>query len=46
VMSVNRAEKEVSITDYKTGKPAHSWNGKSDFEKISYYLQKCGFFVY
>lgn len=33
-MHVNKADKTISIIDYKTGKPALSWKGSSDFEKI------------
>ena len=33
-------EKSVVVTDYKTGKPAHSWTGKTDYEKIKLHKYK------
>ena len=34
LISVDKENKTVTLTDYKTGKPAISWQGKSDYEKI------------
>ena len=31
---VDIKDKTITITDYKTGKPALSWTGKTDYEKI------------
>lgn len=32
--NIDKASKTLIITDYKTGRPTLSWNGKTDFEKI------------
>jgi hypothetical protein len=32
--------KSVIVTDYKTGKPALSWSGKTDYEKIKLHKYK------
>lgn len=32
VIDIN--DKSLTITDYKTGKATHSWQGKTDFEKV------------
>lgn len=32
VVEIN--DKSLIITDYKTGKPTHAWQGKTDYEKI------------
>ena len=34
------ADKRVTVTDYKTGKPARSWTGKTDYEKIKLHKYK------
>lgn len=34
------ADKHVTVTDYKTGKPARSWTGKTDYEKIKLHKYK------
>lgn len=34
LVEIDKANKAISVTDYKTGKPSAAWNGKSDFEKI------------
>lgn len=34
VVEVNKAEKTINVTDYKTGKPSYDWRGKTDYEKI------------
>lgn len=31
---INKSEKSLIITDYKTGKPAYGWTGRTDYEKI------------
>lgn len=33
-------DKTMTVTDYKTGKPAHSWIGKTDYEKIKLHKYK------
>jgi len=30
----------ITVTDYKTGRPARSWNGKTDYEKIKLHKYK------
>lgn len=40
VMDVDHELKNISVIDYKTGKPATSWQGKSDFEKIKLHKYK------
>ena len=34
VADIDKNNKTIFVTDYKTGKPSHSWKGKSDYEKI------------
>ncbi len=34
VMEVDKEQRTISVIDYKTGKPTHTWKGSSDFEKI------------
>ena len=34
VVDIDKQNKTIFVTDYKTGKPAHSWKGSSDYEKI------------
>lgn len=40
VVDIDEESKSISVTDYKTGKPASSWNGKTDFEKIKLHKYK------
>ena len=40
VMNVDIKNKTIKVTDYKTGKPATSWKGASDFEKIKLHKYK------
>ena len=40
VMEVDKKNKAIDIVDYKTGKPASSWKGVSDFEKIKLHKYK------
>ncbi len=40
VMDVDIKQKKISVTDYKTGKPALSWKGTTDFEKIKLHKYK------
>ena len=37
---IDTKTKSISITDYKTGKPSLSWNGKTEFEKIKLHKYK------
>jgi DNA helicase-2/ATP-dependent DNA helicase PcrA len=37
---INKPDKTITVTDYKTGKPALSWNGKDEYEKIKLYKYK------
>lgn len=34
LVDIHQTEKTIAITDYKTGSPARSWTGKTDYEKI------------
>ena len=34
VADIDKNNKTIFVTDYKTGKPSHSWKGASDYEKI------------
>ena len=34
VADIDKHDKTIFVTDYKTGKPSHSWKGTSDYEKI------------
>jgi len=34
VADINKAEKTMTVTDYKTGKPAGSWKASAEYEKI------------
>jgi DNA helicase-2/ATP-dependent DNA helicase PcrA len=34
LVDIDAANKTMVVTDYKTGKPSLSWQGKTDFEKI------------
>ena len=34
VADIDKNNKTIFVTDYKTGKPSHSWKGTSDCEKI------------
>ena len=34
VADIDKNNKTIFVTDYKTGKPSHSWKGISDYEKI------------
>lgn len=34
VADIDKHNKTIFVTDYKTGKPSHSWKGMSDYEKI------------
>ncbi len=31
---IDQAAKTIQVTDYKTGQPARSWHGRTDYEKI------------
>lgn len=34
VVDIDKQNKTSFVTDYKTGKPSHSWKGSADYEKI------------
>lgn len=40
LVDVDKNEKTIVVTDYKTGKPSNSWLGKSDHEKIKLHKYK------
>jgi len=33
-VDIDKQNKTIFVTDYKTGKPSHSWKGSADYEKI------------
>lgn len=37
---VDIADGTITITDYKTGKPSRSWNGRTDYEKMKLHRYK------
>jgi DNA helicase-2/ATP-dependent DNA helicase PcrA len=37
VADINKKERTMIVTDYKTGKPAQSWKGSDEWEKIKLY---------
>lgn len=46
LLDIDRDEKTVFVTDYKTGKAVNSWKGKSEYEKIKmhHYEQQLMFY--
>lgn len=34
LVDIDKTNKTIFVTDYKTGKPSRDWQGKSDYEKI------------
>ena len=40
LVDCNETAKTIVVTDYKTGKPASSWIGKTDYEKIKLHRYK------
>jgi DNA helicase-2/ATP-dependent DNA helicase PcrA len=34
LVDIDKTEKVITVTDYKTGRPARDWSGKSDYEKV------------
>ncbi|MDK2899020.1 MAG: ATP-dependent helicase UvrD/PcrA [Patescibacteria group bacterium] len=37
---IDKTNKTITVTDYKTGKPSLSWSGKTDYEKIKLHKYK------
>jgi DNA helicase-2/ATP-dependent DNA helicase PcrA len=37
---INKTDKTITVTDYKTSKPSLSWAGKTDYEKIKLHKYK------
>ncbi len=33
-MDIDHKARTIIVTDYKTGKASHTWNGKTEYEKI------------
>lgn len=46
LMDIDDEAKTIVVTDYKTGKPAASWNGRGEYEKIKlwHYRQQLMFY--
>jgi DNA helicase-2/ATP-dependent DNA helicase PcrA len=40
VANINKSEKTITVTDYKTGKPTLTWTGKTDYEKMKLHRYK------
>lgn len=40
LVDINREEQVMTVTDYKTGKPSLSWQGKTDYDKIKLHKYK------
>lgn len=40
LVDIDKINKTIIVTDYKTGKPALSWSGKVDYEKIKLHKYK------
>jgi DNA helicase-2/ATP-dependent DNA helicase PcrA len=40
LVDIDNQQKSMVVTDYKTGKPLHSWKGLTDFEKIKLHKYK------
>ncbi len=40
VMEIDEQDKIITLTDYKTGKPASKWQGRDDYEKIKLHRYK------
>lgn len=40
LMHLDTDNKIITVTDYKTGKPAHRWQGSSEYEKIKLHKYK------
>jgi DNA helicase-2/ATP-dependent DNA helicase PcrA len=40
LVDINEDDRTIIVTDYKTGKAARDWNGKTDYEKIKLHRYK------
>jgi len=40
LVDIDKVNKTITVTDYKTGKPPTSWTGKADYEKIKLHKYK------
>ena len=40
VVEIDQTNKTLSVTDYKTGKPARDWKGRADYEKVKLHKYK------
>jgi DNA helicase-2/ATP-dependent DNA helicase PcrA len=40
LIEIHKANKTITVTDYKTGKPSINWSGKTDAEKIKLHKYK------
>lgn len=40
LVDIDQTAKTMVLTDYKTGKPARNWNGRTDFERIKLHRYK------
>ncbi len=46
LIDIDEKKKAIIVTDYKTGKPSHSWQGRTEYEKIKlhHYRQQLLFY--
>jgi DNA helicase-2/ATP-dependent DNA helicase PcrA len=40
LVDIDTLNKSISVTDYKTGKPVRTWNGRTEYEKIKLHKYK------
>jgi len=40
LVDIDKEARRIIVTDYKTGKPARGWNGKTDYEKVKLHRYK------
>jgi DNA helicase-2/ATP-dependent DNA helicase PcrA len=46
LVNIDKVNKTIVFTDYKTGKPSLNWSGKTDYEKIKLHKYKQQLFFY
>jgi DNA helicase-2/ATP-dependent DNA helicase PcrA len=46
LIDIDEDNKTITVTDYKTGKPSHSWKGRTEYErvKLHHYEQQLMFY--
>lgn len=46
LIDIDEETKTIKVTDYKTGKPSHSWKGRADYEKIKLHHYRQQLLIY